>query len=318
MSTNIHNFLASWRELVFKRVINLPSDLANFNNTIKGSLASSNVQDAIDELTDRVGATEDITLPPVQNLTNLKAIDTTSIPDKSLILVEDSGLYRFNSTAVDPEDTPKIIDPTTGPGKWIQISSPVTEHNRLHEIQGGASTERYHLTLNEWNVLRGNVKSVISSTPPLSNISGDGDIWIRSSDHKTFIFDLSNDRWIFIGFSSYSAGRNSNSFSDSYFRRSTVPTNTSPILLPYNSLLFRIDLSVNNSTAAWDLEIRKNIPDPSPVSIPISSGSFRQSFIRNDLFNSNDEISIFANTASGQNINRPTAVLFFKEVIAGI
>ncbi len=85
----------------------------------------------------------------VQNESELKALNTTNAtnyPDKWLIHVEDLGLYRFDREGVASEDSPRVISPTTGPGRWIRISTPLTDHALLDFLQGGTTGEYYHLT----------------------------------------------------------------------------------------------------------------------------------------------------------------------------
>lgn len=87
--------------------------------------------------------------PPVQDITALKAIDTTSAgawPDKIEILVEDTGLYRLDRDSSDSESLPSIVAPTTGVGRWFRISAHIDDHNQLANIQGGTTGERNHLT----------------------------------------------------------------------------------------------------------------------------------------------------------------------------
>ncbi len=89
---------------------------------------------------------------PVQNITNLKSIDTTNAtnyPDKWLINVEDSGLYRYDRESTASEALPPVVSPTTGPGRWIRLTTPLTDHALLDFLQGGAPGEYYHLTASE-------------------------------------------------------------------------------------------------------------------------------------------------------------------------
>ena len=61
---------------------------------------------------------------PVQDITALKAIDTTvagDYPDKWAILVEDEGqFYRLDRDSAVSEALPQIVAPTVGVGRWIQ------------------------------------------------------------------------------------------------------------------------------------------------------------------------------------------------------
>lgn len=111
------------------------------------------VDSRIDEIVAGTGAGVFI---PVQDLTALKAIDTTdadNYPDKWLIHVEDAGLYRFDRDSSAPEDSPSVIAPTVGVGRWIKLSSAITSHELLSNIQGGTTGEHYHLTAAEYLIM---------------------------------------------------------------------------------------------------------------------------------------------------------------------
>ncbi len=105
--------------------------------------------------------------PAVQDLAALKALDTTSVatyPDKALILVEDSGQYRLDRQASDTEDSPRIIQPTVGVGRWFRINAQLSDHNNMNSIQGGTAGEYYHLTQNQNQAASGT-----SGTPSNTN-----------------------------------------------------------------------------------------------------------------------------------------------------
>jgi len=51
--------------------------------------------------------------------TSLRAVDTTGMPDGTRVLVEDIGIYRLDTAGAGTDDDHKIIDPTTGPGRWF-------------------------------------------------------------------------------------------------------------------------------------------------------------------------------------------------------
>lgn len=51
--------------------------------------------------------------------TSLRAVDTTGMPDGTRCLVEDKGIYRLDTAGTGVDDDHKIIDPTTGPGRWF-------------------------------------------------------------------------------------------------------------------------------------------------------------------------------------------------------
>ena len=93
-------------------------------------------------------------LEAVQDITELKAIDTTSavnFKDKTLINVEDNGLYRFDRDSTESENIDRVIEPTVGVGRWYKMSSSINDHNNLSNIQGGVAGQHYHLTLAELN-----------------------------------------------------------------------------------------------------------------------------------------------------------------------
>lgn len=93
---------------------------------------------------------------PVQNLTVLRAIDTTDTDiykDKWLIHVEDAGLYRFDREGTGVDDGNQIITPTVGGGRWFKMSSSITSHEMLTGVQGGTTGQHYHLTAAEYLIV---------------------------------------------------------------------------------------------------------------------------------------------------------------------
>lgn len=95
------------------------------------------------------GGAADGIFTPVQDITALKALNTTNAvnwPDKWMINVEDAGLYRLDRDSSSTEDLPGVVQPTTGVGRWFKISSQLSSHNLLELIQGGTTGEYYHLT----------------------------------------------------------------------------------------------------------------------------------------------------------------------------
>ena len=87
--------------------------------------------------------------PAVQDITELKTLNTTlsaDYPDKVIILVEDFGTYRLDRQSALTEDLPRVVTPTTGTGRWIRISTQLTDHNNMNSMQGGTTNEFYHLT----------------------------------------------------------------------------------------------------------------------------------------------------------------------------
>jgi hypothetical protein len=51
--------------------------------------------------------------------TSLRAVDTTGMPDGTRVVVKDKGIYRLDTAGTGSDDDHKIIDPTTGPGRWL-------------------------------------------------------------------------------------------------------------------------------------------------------------------------------------------------------
>ncbi len=93
------------------------------------------------------------TFLPVQDLTALKAINTTDgdvYKDKWLIHVEDAGLYRFDRDSTATDNGNSVIQPTVGVGRWLKLNSSITSHEMLTGVQGGNTGEHYHLTAAEY------------------------------------------------------------------------------------------------------------------------------------------------------------------------
>lgn len=50
---------------------------------------------------------------------SLKGINTTTVSDRAIVLVEqNNSLYVLRKESTDAEDSPDIIDPSAGPGRW--------------------------------------------------------------------------------------------------------------------------------------------------------------------------------------------------------
>lgn len=110
---------------------------------------ASKVQTLIDGVSSGQGAK---LAAPVQDVAALKALNTTNTttwPDKIMILVEGTGLYRLDqndSTTVGDDN--RVVTPTEGTGRWFKMSSAINDHNNLSTIQKSstnAGTEAYHL-----------------------------------------------------------------------------------------------------------------------------------------------------------------------------
>lgn len=88
---------------------------------------------------------------PVADLAGAKAIISTDRADKMIMNIEALGLYRFNTEGVEISDDNTYIRPTdvasdASPGRWVKISSTITDHDLLSNIKGGSTGQRNHLS----------------------------------------------------------------------------------------------------------------------------------------------------------------------------
>jgi len=91
-------------------------------------LSSTNVQAVILEVKALIDAliTNDRIHAPQPDLAAIKALNTTAVatfPDRSILFVETLGLYALDRESVAAGDDNLIIEPTTGPGRWIKINN---------------------------------------------------------------------------------------------------------------------------------------------------------------------------------------------------
>jgi len=98
---------------------------------------------------------------PVQSLVLAVAVPAIERLDKMIMLIEDLGLYHYDaqSSATSNNGTiANVIRPTdigsdATPGRWIKMSSVMTDHNSLTSLQGDGgvgSNEYYHLNAAEY------------------------------------------------------------------------------------------------------------------------------------------------------------------------
>ena len=97
---------------------------------------------------------------PVADLAGAKAIIASDRADKMIMNIEALGLYRFDleSTAASNDST--VIRPTdiasdVTAGRWIKMSSALSDHNLLSGLQGGTTGQYYHLSSTELTKLGG-------------------------------------------------------------------------------------------------------------------------------------------------------------------
>ena len=121
--------------------------------------------------------------PGVASVTALKAIDTTNADnykDTCMCLAENSGLYRLDRESVEVADDNFVVAPTTGVGRWIKIAGSITDHNLSSNIQGGATGEKYHLSLAHYNSIpataSGTNQLVVANNAKLSKLEATGTI----------------------------------------------------------------------------------------------------------------------------------------------
>lgn len=112
---------------------------------------------------------------PVADLTAAKAV--TDYTDKMLMLIETLGLYRFDSELIITSTDDTIIRPSnvandTLPGRWVKMSSTITDHNLLSGLQGGTTGQYYHLTSAEAALLSGAALSKTDDTNITLTLSG--------------------------------------------------------------------------------------------------------------------------------------------------
>ena len=94
---------------------------------------------------------------PVADLSAAKAITAAGRADKMLMLIETIGLYHFDAESTAASNDGTVIRPTdvasdATPGRWIKMSSILTDHALLDNILGNGG---YHLSLAERDKLTG-------------------------------------------------------------------------------------------------------------------------------------------------------------------
>jgi len=121
---------------------------------------------------------------PVASVAVAKAIAAAGRLDMMLMLIETMGLYRFDSDIIAVSNDTTVILPAdvssdTLPGRWIKISSSITDHNLLSNILGNGG---YHLSLAEREKLLG-IKGIAELT------SADASVIINGNDLSVKLLD---------------------------------------------------------------------------------------------------------------------------------
>jgi hypothetical protein len=119
--------------------------------------------------------------PGIGTIAELRALNTTNAseyPDKVMILVEEAGQYRLDRESSATDDGIRIIQPTTGVGRWLRISTSLTDHNLQNNAQGGTTDQKYHLTEAEYNAIpstaTGANQMIVADNPKLSKLTTSG------------------------------------------------------------------------------------------------------------------------------------------------
>lgn len=91
---------------------------------------------------------------PVQSTVDLAALNSSSLQDKQMRLVEDAGaIFRFDAQSVATADGIDVIIPIDAPatGRWVKVQAATQNHEALKGLLGGAANDHLHLTTAEKN-----------------------------------------------------------------------------------------------------------------------------------------------------------------------
>jgi len=130
------------------RQFNVDDDLFMASKKITNLAAGTDAYDAVNksQLDAVASGMAQGLLSPVQNLAALKAVSVSAGIDKYMIHVEDMGLFRYDAQSAATADDINVVAPNSGSGRWIKMSDKMNEHNSLSGLQGGTTTERFHLS----------------------------------------------------------------------------------------------------------------------------------------------------------------------------
>lgn len=95
------------------------------------------------------------------NVLNYSGTGDDQVVDKVLILVENKGIYRWESNSTTAPDGDLIVQPSgITTGRWLKLTVSLGgAHNDLGGIQGGSSNNYYHLTSAQATLLIGHFSS---------------------------------------------------------------------------------------------------------------------------------------------------------------
>lgn len=140
-------------------------------------------------------STSDRILPAVPFINSLNSLNyynsgnPNMVADGVLILVESSGIYRWEATSTEDPDGNMIIQPTgVGTGRWYKTTFSMSAHNLLGGIQGGSNNDYYHLTQEQVELLIGHFSggNPIIAGSALGHVKNGGNIVIDSNGEMSF------------------------------------------------------------------------------------------------------------------------------------
>ncbi len=132
-----------------KKIINLADGTANTDGVSKGQMDTA-INNAVSGLGNSIHV-------PVADITAAVAVVAAQRADKMLMLIETLGLYHYDAESLAVTNATTIIRPTdiasdVTAGRWIKMSSILTDHALLDNILGNGG---YHLSLAERDKLTG-------------------------------------------------------------------------------------------------------------------------------------------------------------------
>jgi len=126
-----------------KKAVNLLAGTTNTDGVNKGQMDTA-ITNAVTGLGNSIHV-------PVADLAASKAVVLAGRADKMLMLIESLGLYHFDAESMAVSNDTTVIRPTdvasdAAAGRWIKMSSVLTDHDLLSNILGNGG---YHLSLAE-------------------------------------------------------------------------------------------------------------------------------------------------------------------------
>lgn len=103
----------------------------------------------------------------------VKAIPAASRTDGMLVNVEGDptpgydGIFKYDASSATAEALPNVLEPDDsggGNGRWLRWSDGQLSHNGQVGLQGGTTSEYYHVTADEWAAIDG------ANTPSATNV----------------------------------------------------------------------------------------------------------------------------------------------------